>query len=831
MLALACGARVEEDGVESQSASAVDAAAAGKLDTMLRVLVERQDASGAVRRMPAGVVPTRVVSRGGIPTTEVDVLIQADVGALGKIRAVGADVRTVTSSGIMTASIPLAKVTALASLSEVSRVEGAKKKRKMNTVAQGLTTLANGDTIGLNNQRASGGADVVVGVIDTGADWTHRDLIRDDSEGGAPAGYRTRIKYYWDQSDVADGNPPSDLGLGYGHEYTDTQLNAALANHDNSWDPATGTFGPVSDASYPIRPSARDTDGHGTHVAGSAAGDGSASGHPGGAPAADLVIVKFDFDGDRNSDAAIIDGIRYIFERAQALGKPAVINMSLGSDYGPHDGSTLEERGLDDLAGPGRVVVVAAGNPGANDWSPNLSWGYPLHGEADIASETFSVRFPAYDPAPPGGDTYVFFDAWYPAGNKCRIQVTTPGGETYPPSGKRYQNTWVTGSAYTGFNTSEGAILVQNGGDVLGWGDDNADHEAYIEISNYYNREPAQGTWTVSLVPAKTGDQCQGTLHAWYGASNNVIKGWRNESPRSPTPRFGGRPTDNRMTIGSPATANEAIAVAAYMSRDSWLYSNGSECLAQSTMPQRYGEGALSYYDPFALGELAYFSGRGPRRDSTATPKPEISAPGVGIASSFSHFVRADQWSQRCVPYSAGGPYHYGTNRVLPGDEANILQGTSMATPTATGGIALLLEARKSMSAECLRQVLSTSARHDPATDTFANAAGGALTDTDTSAGPGKANSDWGYGKLDVASSLAAIATLPSCAGACTTDADCASGEVCTASSQVCGCNTCASAPPPPPPPPACAATGESCEALSCCTGKCGGKPGSRTCK
>ena len=836
-LLLACGGQTDEQVTGVESAGSLDAAAGKKMDTMLRVLVERHADVGVKKRMPGDTVPTREVTRGGVTRTEVDVLLRADASALAKIRAVGADVRTVTSSGIMTASIELGKVAALAALPEVERVEGAKRKRKTNDLARGLTTAANGNTVGLNNPPATGGAGVVVGVIDTGIDWTHKDFMK--QAAGAAAGDPetvTRVKYYWDQSDTADDAPPSDLGLSYGHQYTEADLNAALSGYDNGWDPITNQFGPLA-AGYPIKASARDSDGHGTHVAGSAAGDGSGSGFAGGAPEADLVIVKFDFDGSRNSDAAIIDGIRYIFERAAALGKPAVINMSLGSDYGPHDGTTLEERGLDDLAGPGKMVIVAAGNPGNNDWSPNLSWGYPLHGQAAMGTESISVRVPTLPPAGADG-SYVFFDVWYPAGNKCRVKVTTPSNVTYPPSGKRFANTWVTGSAYTGQNTADGAILVGNGGDQLGWGDNNADHEAYIEISDYYGKQPKSGTWTITLEPASLGDTCEGTLHAWYGASNNVIKGWSNEAiPRSPALLFGTRPSDNKMTIGSPATANEAIAVAAYQSRNEWLYSHGSngtaQCLPTSASTQAYGVGALSYYDPYALGELAYFSGRGPRRDSIATPKPEISSPGVGIASSFSHFVRQAEWGKKCAAYTVaeGGYYHYGTNRVLPGDEAVILQGTSMATPTATGAIAVLLDQKKDLSAACLRKLFSTTARHDAATDTWANAPGGALTDTDTAAGVGLPNSDWGYGKLDVANSSSAIAALPSCAGSCKVDADCPSGGTCTPSADPCGCATCEAAPPPPPPPPACVGAGQSCDNAPCCAGKCAGKSGSKTCK
>lgn len=228
----------------------------------------------------------------------------------------------------------------------------------------------------------------------------------------------------------------------------------------------------------------------------------------------------------------------YIFQRAAELGKPAVINLSLGTDYGPHDGSTLEERGIDDLAGPGRVVVVAAGNPGAANWSPQLRGGYALHGEGALG-EAFTFRFPTYDGSI--GDDYVFFDLWYPGGNKCQVRVTTPSGATFPPASAK--RAWVTGSGFSGYNTPEGAILVQNGGDPLEWGSSGSDIAAYIEVSDYWGTAPATGIWTFTLAPADARSTCAGSYHTWHGVSESVVQGLRAEPTRDPTPRFGGRAT------------------------------------------------------------------------------------------------------------------------------------------------------------------------------------------------------------------------------------------------------------------------------------------------
>jgi subtilisin family serine protease len=723
---------------------------AGKVDALLKVLLAKgPTVQNAKQAMPKGLLAVKVGQVGGTPQVLVDVLIQGDQGALPKLNALGVHVRTVTQSGIMTATVPLAKINAMAAIAEVSRIEAGKQVRMYNDLSNAVPADNCTECVGMNNDRSHQGEGVVVGVIDSGLDWTHGDFI-DDATG------ETRIAYYWDQSDKDDDRVPT--GFTYGHEYTADHINAGA-----------------------VKDSAKDTNGHGTHVTGTAAGDGSASGKMGVAPKATIVFVKFDFDGDRNSDAAIIDGVRYIFEKATELGKPAVINMSLGTDFGPHDGSTLEERGMDDLTGPGKIVVVAAGNPGSNNWSANLSWGFAMHGKGQLNQDAFTFQV---SPIEDSTEDYIFFDVWYPGGaNKCRVQVITPSGKAYPPYFDRnHRSTWVTGSPMVGFNTSEGGIIVGNGGDQLEWGSDSGDQEIYLEVSDYWGVNPAEGQWTVNLLPADSKSTCSGTYHAWFAASSSLVRGWRNDPGRQP-PRFGGVESDNAYTIGAPASATNALAVAAYQSRNCWDYVYGTTdltCEGNTVGNQCYGDAPINYYDPFQLGELAYFSGRGPRRDNVL--KPEIATPGVGIASSLSSHA-VEGVTNKCENYWDGGQYHYGTNRVLPGEKATVIQGTSMACPNATGAVALLLQANPALDIDCLRGLLGQTALRDAITDGYANVPNTAQTDTDSSAGPGQPNNDWGYGKLDIGAALAAApgaCVPPPPEPECTTNGDCDDGNLCT---------------------------------------------------
>ena len=762
---------------------------AGGLDPQLDWAAEHATKANHAKHARTGMATLKTV--GG--QLYASVILEAAPSALQPLQAMGVQLHTVLSTGIVTADVPVNKLRAVAARADVGQVQAGKRVRLFNDLSNDLIGYGGDVQAGMNNPGTHDGSGVCIGIIDSGLDWTHGDFV-DDATG------LSRIEFYWDQSDVADTAPPG--GYTYGTEYQAADFDYALAGWDHTWDSATNAWAAIDDPSYPIAAAARDYDGHGTHVTGTVGGDGSASGYVGAAPSAKIIFVKFDFEGDRNTDAAIVDGVAYIFQKAAQLGCAAVINMSLGSDMGPHDGSTLEERGISDLTGPGKVVVVAAGNPGANNWSDALAWGYALHGDGDMAADPIVFRFPANVAA---GD-YVFFDIWYDGGDETRVRVTTPGGQTYPPSetGKN-RNTWKTGSKTTGYSTAEGGIIVGNGGDQFGWDTNNGDHEIYVEISDYWGTVPTAGEWTIEIVPLSAPT---GTYHAWYGVSSNLVHGYRAEpTPRSPTPTFGGQQSDNAVTIGSPASADKVIAAAAYATRLEWDYYDGTT--DTTGYGQRYDAPPIGYYDAFGLGELAYFSGRGPRRDGVL--KPEIATPGVGIASSFSHFTRWLEWPDRAVAYDAGGPYHFATNRVTPNLEGGILQGTSMACPNATGAIALLLQADPSLDDAALRALFATTARHDAITDVYENAPFTAGTDTDSSAAAGQPNNDWGYGRLDIAASLSALT--------CLSDAACDDQNPCTDDTCDLGSGSCSNA-----PNSAACDDGDACTSADVCSaGSCSG--------
>ena len=171
------------------------------------------------------------------------------------------------------------------------------------------------------------GKGVIVGIVDTGFEYGHINFY-------SPTEKSLRIKKVWDQNQ-SDGPLPD--GFYYGAEYK--------------------TEKDILNAQYDLK-----DETHATHVTGIAAGSDYSGDYYGVAPESELALVAFSEVSRDN--VSILDGVKYIFNYAEEENKPCVINLSLGSHTGPHDGSSMFDRVCDDLQGPGRILVGAAGNEG-----------------------------------------------------------------------------------------------------------------------------------------------------------------------------------------------------------------------------------------------------------------------------------------------------------------------------------------------------------------------------------------------------------------------------------------------------------------------------------
>lgn len=177
------------------------------------------------------------------------------------------------------------------------------------------------------------GKGVLAAVIDSGIDYQNEVFRKEDG--------LTRIKYLWDQS--VEGNPPK--GYQSGTEYSELEINEALVS---------GTVLPT-----------RDSSGHGTAVAGVFAGNAVA--YQGVAYESELLVVKLGIPREEGfpRTTELMKGIDYVVKKAIELGQPVVINLSFGNTYGAHDGTSLLERYVEQVANVWKsVICIGSGNEG-----------------------------------------------------------------------------------------------------------------------------------------------------------------------------------------------------------------------------------------------------------------------------------------------------------------------------------------------------------------------------------------------------------------------------------------------------------------------------------
>ena len=571
---------------------------------------------------------------------------------------------------LVNARVPLAALGPLLADGSVAAVYGARRWSPFNDVGVAdIGVAALRSAAGPDAFTGSIGRGVIVGLVDTGVDFTHPDFLV-DAQG------RSRILFLWDQTLTGPG--PGLVGattFGYGVECVQASLTAAGC-------------------------ASRDSVGHGTHVLGTAAGDGSATGgglpvgqFAGVAPGADLIVVKTSF-----FTSAVVDGVNYIFSRAAQLGRAAVVNLSLGAQWGPHDGTLPEEEELDSLVGPGRIVVAAAGNEGDNrNTTPVLSTD-DLHAAAHLAAgqqATFTLTVPPYAAATGSNNDFVVLQLWYGVSDTVTVAVVRPDGSSVAAGATAAPPATVTE------DSPVGQVHIENGPDsavAL-----SADNLGFVVIGDLGGgTAPQSGTWTIRVtsLAAHSGK----AAHLWVADAALGTGG-----SAAGVSLLGG--ASNGFLVATPASAPRVLAVGAYTTRLQW---------------QDVHDSAEAYTNRERLGDLTWFSSPGPRRDGVL--KPDVAAPGQGVASALS--------SAANVP----------SGRVMRDGRHWILEGTSMAAPFVTGAVALLLERNPRLTPEATRLLLTGAAR----VDSFARHP----FDGGTDASP---NASWGYGKLYVPAALDAL--------------------------------------------------------------------------
>ena len=195
------------------------------------------------------------------------------------------------------------------------------------------------------------GEGVLVAIIDSGIDYTHDDFRNEDGT--------TRIVRLWDQTIAPNEElgyiPP--VGFSVGAEFDSNRINEALSA--------------ATRAEQDIILPTKDITGHGTAVAGIAAGNGRASDgqYIGVAPKGELVIVKLGSIQPEGfpKTTELMRALAYVTYVALSLNKPIAINLSFGNTYGNHDGTSLLERYVDNVSEIGKTVIcVGSGNEAAS---------------------------------------------------------------------------------------------------------------------------------------------------------------------------------------------------------------------------------------------------------------------------------------------------------------------------------------------------------------------------------------------------------------------------------------------------------------------------------
>lgn len=482
---------------------------------------------------------------------------------------------------------------------------------------------------GTDLPQAYTGEGVVVGVVDAGFDYMHAAFRR-------PADGALRIKRVWEQGATTLDGASAPAKYGYGIELNTPEL-IEKAQGDS------------------------DSNSHGTHVAAIAAGsdaykDGA---YVGNAPDADIVLVALDLNASTNAD--ISNAVQYIFDYADEVGKPCVVNLSLGNQDGPHDGTSTFDTMTDAMQGPGRLIVGAAGNHRTDAFHIDHTFA-----TADAAPLRTFVKYKVAPSNSVSGGTIEIWGekgvdftvdiAAYSTFNKKDARSTTvypAEGVTNVDFGKYATGTWKVASEVSPLNGKPHVVLTS----------------ALTSIRNNY-------AIALTVTPKTAGRVNIWSDNTYLALESRDIEGFSAPDAASST----------LCEIGG--TGKRILTVGSYTTRNEYTTNGGQQATLQET-----------------VGDLSSFSSYGPTVDGRM--KPNITAPGCFIISAVSNNDASGNLMYAEYNENFGRYNQYG-----------YMQGTSMASPFVAGIVATWLQAYPQLTPEQLHEIVQNTARKDSFTAT-----------------------------------------------------------------------------------------------------------------
>ena len=627
--------------------------------TSLGIFAQRpryEKMSPFVREAMASALATKQLTRSQSDDRLLTAFVRIDGNAAEVLRQYGCK-ELARVGDISIAAIPLSKLGALSCGRQVKRIEtGRRCSIQMDTTR--LVVNAEKVYTGEGLPQSYTGCGVVVGVQDIGFDLTHPNFYSADMS-------KYRIKALWDQ--LSRDTIGSTLYVG--RDYVGREALLELKH------PIDG-----------------ETQTHGTHTAGIAAGSGAEgngdiSPYRGMACDADLVLVDNAAD-----NASLIDpkdyykftyatdalGFKYIFDYAERMHQPCVINFSEGSSQDFHGYDQLYYELLAKLIGPGRIIVSSAGNDGARNSYIHKNIGKERAGA-------------------------------FIMGNEKRFSCTAKSKQTFTFRVSVYDN--VSSPQIVDISTvnvcnAQDSLLTDSllvGGKKYIW--------RVLAYPNSYDARETAYDFQISS-PSKLGDSPQVSLQV-MGRDADIelyrMSGYMFPHSLDPVLDAG----DCRYTIFSPSSSPDVICVGSTSYRTQFVNYLGEK----------------KVYDSGQKGIRSSFSAMGPTLDGRI--KPDVMAPGQNIISSYSTFFINNPKNVNASVKSDVRHFEYNGRTYA----WNVNAGTSMSAPVVTGAIALWLQADPTLTpADCLEIFAKTCSHYDTSLS--------------------YPNNLYGYGQIDVAAGL-----------------------------------------------------------------------------